>query len=887
MIVVPPAGRQPNEVLICGEAPGKEESIRLEPFVGKSGQAQEWYLRRHGLSARRWRRTNVVQEYRDGNPDPEPNQIAYWTPVLIRDVLSTNPRLIVAVGRFAAEFFLGDGLFMEDIHGLPHRPGQFDPSRASRAPHGCIILPIYHVAWSFRGDEKSQARAKVIMQYDYAQVADTLRKIRRGDTFDFREDLHKGDEDYRDVTGKELEYLISSSYDLDANEIGMDTEGTPGHPWSIQVSWREGTGYTLRTSQPDFSRGIGALARLQRDHSPLWITHCAQTPQGAMYDLLMSRLMGLNLSRARVWDCMYALYLLRTEPLGLKAAALRWCGMYQEPYMDLIGDIAKGKQITYLEQIACRTWDRPDARILTANDGTSKLYRPSKIENTVKKILADIASGKVNKDGDPADPYKRWMDIDSVARSVVEKEIGVIPTATLDDIPLEKAVYYGSRDADIDLRLKRRLLPELERLDLVRTMNDGCDILPVFEEMQWNGMPASRSRFTELHDYLDHEYFKTINKISRVYCGGKPFNPRSNPQTNDLLNRLGLQSTKRTKTGLQSTSKKSIEHLRYKHPAISLLFEAREYAHMRDSFCRVFLDTFPPEVEIHDVRSVFKPANTETRRLAAEDPNILNVPARTELGQRVKGCFIARHDGEVFMVADLSQIELRVLADESRDEILCRVFLEDRSVHKETACRLFGISNPDLLSKVQYTFGKTINFGITYGMSYLALYEQCRMQGIEDMDEKACEKAIPEWYKIYKGVARYKADLVRQAEKDGYIRDRGGMYRYLPNLQSRDRKERAEAERHTVSHRIQGTAQTMIQRSMGWIKRQIWELQDSGLNIIWRCQYHDELDFTGDEWLEPIVRDIVIEGLTEHCGIKLRVPVLAGWSTGRSWADAK
>lgn len=886
MIVVPGHGRKPSEVLVCGEAPGRTEAELLRPFAGKSGQAQRWYLSRHGLSPDRWYLTNVNKTYIDQNPDPTPELIEHWTPTLLQEVREVSPRLIVAVGRFAAEFFLGDGLFMEDIHGLPHRPGQFDPCRASRAPRDCIILPIYHVAWSFRGDDKKKARAKIIIQYDYAQVAETLRKIRRGDTFNFREDTHAGKEQYRDVTGEELEYLLGLSYDLDVNEIAMDTEGTPDAPWSIQVSWREGTGYTLRTAQPDFPRGIEALKRLERDHSPLWITHCAQTPQGCMYDLIMARAMGLDLSRACVWDSMYAAYLLRTEPLGLKPLSLRWCGAAQEPYMELIGDIGKQKQIEFLARVAARAWPRPDSRIITENDGTSRMYRPDKIETTVKKLLTDIANNKLDKDGNPPDPYKRWYKIDEYAREIVEHELGHIPTATLDDIPLEKAIHYASRDSDLTLRLKRRLVPELDRLDLTRTMSDGCDILPVFEEMQHNGMPASHSRFTDLHTYLDHEYFKTINKISRVYCGGRPFNPRSNPQTNDLLDSLGLQSTKRTTTGLQSTSKKSIEHLRYKHPAISLLFEARELAHMRDSFCQVYLDTFPPDTEIHCVRSVLKPANTETRRPAAEDPNVLAIPARTDLGKKIRECFVAP-EGQIYMVADLSQIELRVLADESRDELLCRAFLSGRSIHNETGCRLFGKTNPEDLTTHQYKFGKNMNFGITYGMSAYALFEQCRMMGIEDMDEETCERMIPEWYKIYKGVAQYKRDLVRKAEKDGYVRDRGGMYRYLPNLESRDRKERAEAERHVVSHRIQGTAQTMIQRSMSWIKRRIWELQDAGLNVMWRLEVHDELDFTGDEWLEPIVRDIVIEGLTAHCGIKLRVPVLAGWSTGRSWADAK
>lgn len=886
MIVVPGYGRKPSEWMLIGEAPGLEESRRKRPFVGRSGEELNRLLSRHGLSLSSAYTTNVCKEHREGNPDPTREQIEYWTPTLLREIEEVNPKIIVATGRYAARWLLGEEATLDITHGIPHRGGAFDSSLAYRS-RGAVILPCIHPAAGFYDSAVRPAIA-----WDYSQVAETLRRLRRGEPIDYREDEHAGREIYEDVTGEGLRDLIdlydgSSLLDGPITELGLDTEGVPDNPWSIQVSFTPGQAATLRRSQPDFHIGVRALQALA-DRGTTFITHCASTPTACMYDILMCRTMGLNLSRASIIDTMYMLYLLRIEPRGLKAAAWRWAGMKLIPYMELIGDIGKRKQIEYLQQIVSRSWPKSEPRVVTANDGTSKLYKPSAVEKTVERILADVLAEKVNKDGEPADPLKRWRGVDEALRKMVESEIGSMPIGTLNDLPLEQAIRYAGADSDATLRIKRRLIPELERLDLTRTMQDGCDILPVFEEMQYNGMPASHSRFTDLHAYLDHEYFKTINKISRVYCAGEPFNPRSNPQTNDLLTRLGLHSTKRTSTGLQSTSKKSIEHLRYKHPAISLLFEAREYAHMRDSFCSVFLDTFLPDTEIHNVRSVFKPANTETRRLAAEDPNILNIPARTPLGRRVKACFVTKGDDEVFLVADLSQIELRVLADESCDPLLCKIFMEDRDAHWETAARLFGrpVNIAEKIKK-ERDFAKTINFGIGYGMSPHALFEQCRMQGLEDWDEDACERLQKEWFKIYVGVAQYKRDLVRKAVKDGYVRDRGGMYRYLPNLESRDRKERAEAERHVVSHRIQGTAQTMIQRSMGWIKRRVWELQDAGLNVVWRCQYHDELDFTGDEWLEPIVRDIVIEGLTEHCGIKLRVPVLAGWSMGRSWADAK
>ena len=463
MIVVPGCGRKPNNVLLCGEKVGQEEANKGRPFAGRSGEEQRWYLELHHLNPNNWYLTNLRQHFVEGNPDPTPEEIAYWTPRLIREIEECQPKLIIAAGRYAIKWFLGEDAELDMCNGLPHRPGCFDPSRANRVPKDCVILPIYHPAAGFY-----QAKTRTEIAKNYAAVANTIKLINAGLPVRYREDEYLGQEEYYDVTGEELEEGMINWLNYPVNgphELAIDTEGTPDNPWSIQVSTTPGTAMTLRCSQPDFSRGIEALQRVI-DTGCLVITHCAQTPQGAMYDMIMARAMGLNLSRARVWDTMYALYLLRTEPKGLKPASWRWCGARQDPYQELLGDLAKQKQISYLERAIDRNYPRVPARIIRNNDGTTERYQPQAAHTTITRLLSDIYNNKVTKDG-PVDPYDRWKKLDSEVRKQVESIHGPIPIATLDDVELEKAVRYACRDADLTLRLKLKLEPELRNLGLL------------------------------------------------------------------------------------------------------------------------------------------------------------------------------------------------------------------------------------------------------------------------------------------------------------------------------------------------------------------------------------------------------------------------------------
>jgi uracil-DNA glycosylase family 4 len=855
--------------MIVGERPGETEAEQGRPFVGRAGQEQNRYLTNEGMHDSQFYKTNVCKDYAPGNPDPTPADVARWTPTLMQEVALMRPRIILAVGRFAVRWFLGEDADMELVHGMPHRAGAFDPTRADRAPADCVIMPCFHPAFGFYDDE-----ARTWIAWDYGRAVAAIRgKI----PLDLVEDACAGRETYRDVGGEELREIVYESRVGDA--FGIDTEGYPDAPWSVQVSLEPGTGYTLRCERPDFAAGARTIQELADSGIEVGI-------HNAMYDLEMTRAMGMDFFDARIFDSMYAAYIMRIEPQGLKPLAYRWCGMRMRSYDETVGESALERQIAYLSAILERApWPRPDPRVEYENDGTTRLYTPQPVERRAEAILIDHYNGKREKDGSPI-VAPRWRKVDRELRRMVEAVLGPMPRPSLADIPLADAVRYASRDPDATLRLRARLIPALKAQGLTSLMQDGMDVLPVFEEMQANGMPARRSHFVALGDRMWSEMCRIQSRISHRYCGGRPINPASGDQVAALMRRRGLVGEKRSKkTGKMSTGKKSIEHLRYTDEAMADVINWREHQKIRDAFCKPVLERIPEEAEIYPVRCTIKTTRVASRRISASDPNLTAIPVRHELGREVRDGYEAP-EGELFGSWDLSQIEMRYMAHLSRDPLLCRLFTENRDVHAETAARIFGIKLEDVKEMDHRYPAKRAGFGIITNIQGGGLLDQLRMFGCKGWDIESCDRLIEEWLQVYKGVADFLEDCKREVRQTGMVRDIWGMPRYLPGVWSNDPKVAAEAERAASSMKIQGGAQGMIQKSMAWLKPYVRSMQQAGLNVHWCLQIHDEVILRFAEELWETLDPLVIEGLTQHT-LQLIVPVKAKGSSAKTWGQLK
>lgn len=909
MILVPPHGPSPCDVLFTGEAPGRDEAFHKDPrgrlsprpFVGKAGREQDWYLSFDHLSSKSFRLANVIPEFTPGNPDPTEEQIKRYTPDLIREVHSCNPKIIVAVGRFSMWWFLGSSASLDACHGLPHRPGEFDPSLSNRAPSNSIIIPIHHPAGGFY-----KPKAKGMIAWDYGQVSQYIDRMRSGQNLSLSipRDEFEGKDQYLDVTGKELEDLILRDrlYIQDCNKIAIDTEGTPSDPWSIQFCWKAGHACCLRYSQPDFLRGIQAIDNLIKSHNLTVLTHCSSTPQGTMYDIIMCRAMGWDISRFNIRDTMYNLYLLRNEYKGLKPSSWRFGPrMKMTDYMSLTMEYVKPYQLEYLSQILSlkSRWTVPEKSLVKDPDGTYRLYKEQPIYKNVLNIIKSIDSGKLDKDGNPPDPQEKWNNISKWKRIEVERILGSFPYPSLEYVKDKNlAIQYACADACATFRIDQPILDRIAELDLhdsqfksssisfpsiplAQTSINGNSILPLWESMQSHGIPGSREKFQSLISYCDEKCDIFRHEISTNYFNSQPINPNSPDDTGKLIQSLKIPVRgKRTKTGKISTAKDAIEYLRYENPAIEKLFLYREHDHIKSSFAETFLETFSPDQSIHFVQSIIDPSHTETRRPSSRDPNLLNVPSKTELGRMVRDCFIAP-PGYILGSVDYSGIELRVMASESKDKRLCSIFNSpDPDPHRDFACTLLGRKD---ITKDERYFGKTMNFSVGYGMHHRTVWEKLQKEGQKQWSPADAQHAQESWWKQFSGVREYRDRLIIDSRIKGYVRDRGGMNRFLPSLRSRDEAERSEAERMCFSHRIQGTAQTALQNAMIKLKGVFEEFHDNGIESYLILQVYDELLFLSKIEYAEITKEIIQSTLIKYCGIKFNVPIATDGILADSW----
>lgn len=448
MRIVLGSGPANSRFMLVGEAPGKVESQTGIPFTGPSGKKLQSYLDYAGLPPlSQVYKTNISKTYEEGNPDPSPQQIADWTPTLLSELEEVKPRIILAIGRYAADWFLtSQSTDLDTMHGMPHYP---------LAPHlpdclqDSIIIPLLHPAGALWNYERGS-----LIRYGYEMAGYWASRLDRGQSIHYRYDQFNGLEDYRDVTGEELADELESSHGIDV--LGTDTEGRPGNRWSGQISLHPGTGFLLRVSQPDFSLGVSAFHSYLKRHNPIIAMHQASTPIHSCYDVNAWRDMGLELQGFRWFDTMYWAYLRRLEPQGNKPLCDRWQAMEMEDYESTIGLISKDKQIDYLTLALefSLNLGKPDKRQIKENDGTTRTTQPKSIRASIEGILQDIEDGKETKDG-PTDPLSRWEGLkesNPQQTQEVETRFGPMPEATLDDVELSKATTYACKDSDGTLR---------------------------------------------------------------------------------------------------------------------------------------------------------------------------------------------------------------------------------------------------------------------------------------------------------------------------------------------------------------------------------------------------------------------------------------------------
>ena len=441
-----------------------------------------------------------------------------------------------------------------------------------------------------------------------------------------------------------------------------------------------------------------------------------------------------------------------------------------------------------------------------------------------------------------------------------------------DQIDLSRATEYAAEDADVTLRLHRKMLPQLEASEGLKYVYEQIEIpvSVVLQKIERNGVLIDADRLAA----QSAELGQRMMDLERAAhdAAGQPFNLGSPKQIGEILfNQMKLPVVKKTASGAPSTDEEVLQKLADDYPLPKLLLDYRGLSKLKSTYT----DKLPKMVNPNTgrVHTSYGQATAVTGRLASTDPNLQNIPVRTEEGRRIREAFIAA-PGNVIVSADYSQIELRIMAHISGDENLLRAFANGEDIHRATAGEIFGVER-EAVNSEQRRYAKVINFGLIYGMSAFGLASNL---GIE---REAAKHYIDRYFMRYPGVAHYMEQTRQTAREQGYVETVFGRRLWLPDINGGNGPRRQAAERAAINAPMQGTAADLIKLSM--IAVQDW-LEGERLGTRQIMQVHDELVLEVPQAELELVRVKLPELM---CAVAtLNVPLVAEVGSGANWEEA-
>jgi DNA polymerase-1 len=446
-----------------------------------------------------------------------------------------------------------------------------------------------------------------------------------------------------------------------------------------------------------------------------------------------------------------------------------------------------------------------------------------------------------------------------------------------DCVDLHKAALYAAEDADMTLRLYHHLKPQLRESNLLELMEKiEIPLLPVLAEMELTGIELDCNLLKKISGKFEKKIKGLEEKIYKN--AGEEFNISSPGQLQKILfeklmlqNKIEKKELKRLPSGGYSTGAEELGKLKDTHPIIELIQEYRELTKLKNTY----LDTLP---ELADKKSrihtTFNQAMVATGRLSSSNPNLQNIPIRSEVGQDIRRSFIARK-GFKLISADYSQIELRVIAHIAKDDTMIKAFKDGHDIHTATAAEVYGVPENKVTSRMRGN-AKAVNFGIIYGVSPHGLQ---RSTGMEYDEAK---NFIDKYFSIHSEIKKYLKEIVEFAREKGYVETIFGRRRYLPELNSSNFIVRGSAERMAMNMPIQGTAADLLKLAMIQIAHDLTPVSKEAKMLL---TVHDELVFeVPDKDIEK-VRKLVRERMENVA--ELAVPIVVDIGVGQNWGDAK
>jgi DNA polymerase-1 len=440
-------------------------------------------------------------------------------------------------------------------------------------------------------------------------------------------------------------------------------------------------------------------------------------------------------------------------------------------------------------------------------------------------------------------------------------------------VALDDATRYAAEDADVTLRLHRALHAKLASEPALERVYREIEmpLVPVLERIEANGVLVDAAELRRQSHDLGKRMHATQLKAHEI--ANRPFNLDSPKQLQAILfDELKLDAVVKTPTGQPSTNEEALEAIADAHPLPRLILEYRGLAKLRSTYTEKLPEAIDPDTG--RVHTSYHQAGAATGRLASSDPNLQNIPIRTEDGRRIRKAFIAP-PGRKIMACDYSQIELRIMAHLSEDAGLLRAFESGQDVHRATAAEVFGAKSPEEVTGDQRRAAKAINFGLMYGMSAFGLARQLGIARGEAQDYIAL------YFARYPGVRAYMDRTRAQAKDQGYVETVFGRRLYLPDIHARNQGLRAGAERAAINAPMQGTAADIIKRAMVAVDAWLRPHSERALMIM---QVHDELVFEADGDFVGTMRPEIVACMQDAA--ELRVPLVVDTGVGDNWDEA-
>ena len=487
---------------------------------------------------------------------------------------------------------------------------------------------------------------------------------------------------------------------------------------------------------------------------------------------------------------------------------------------------------------------------------------------------------------DPATKHKGLKDLSRHRLGAEMTEIQSLigkgkSQKTFAEVAIEDAAPYGAADADMTLRLVPPLQEEIEEKGLTKILDLEMPLIPVLSAMEQEGIGVDLDFFRQMSQDLDARLRQLEAQIHEI--AGEPFNINSTQQMSDILfKKLGypVEGLKKTRSGFYSTAANVLESLKAteqekKTGMITAILEYRELGKLKSTY----VDALPELANERDgrIHTSFNQTGAITGRIASSNPNLQNIPIRSEVGQQIRRGFVAK-PGHVFLAADYSQVELRILAHVSQDAALLKAFRQDQDIHRTTAAAVYGIDLADV-SYNQRRFAKVVNFGLIYGMGAFRLARD------SDLTLAEAENYIRDYFARFPGVQKYLDETKQKARDDGYVETLLGRRRYFPVFQHQasgsNVQARLRAEREAINHPIQGTAADIVKIAMLHLHEKLTANYQAKMLL----QVHDELLLEVPEPELDEVRELVVE--TMSAAFSLDVPLKVDASTGHNWLELK